>query len=125
MDELSRTENPSSIHDQDAELSGTENTTTIIPSVNKKINTKKEIEIKKEDILAFWNTQKIIEHKKMTPSIGKQIEKILKSFSEDDIKKAIKNYSAVFHSPRTWWSHKWTLAEFLSREKGFEVFLEK
>ena len=76
-------------------------------------------------VFSFWNDQKIIEHQKMTPSIEKQIGKILKSFSEDDIKKAITNYSAVFHSPRTWWSYKWTLAEFLKRENGFEVFLEK
>ena len=111
------TENPSSIHDQDAEFSGTELSSPIKPSSNKTINTKKEIEIKKEDILSFWNDQKIIEHKKLTPSLEKQIEKTLKSFSVDDIKKGIKNYSDVFHSPRTWWSYKWTLAEFLSREK--------
>lgn len=68
------------------------------------------------DLLEFWNSQKIIEHD-MSPSIKKQIEKTLKSFSSEDIKKGVKNYSAVFHSPRTWWTHKWTFAEFLSREK--------
>lgn len=76
------------------------------------------------DLLDFWNSQKVIEHD-MSPSIKKQIEKTLKSFSPEDIKKGIKNYSEVFHSTRTWWSYKWTLAEFLSREKGFEVFLHK
>lgn len=68
-------------------------------------------------VFDFWNDQKIIEHKDLTPSIKKQIEKTLKTYSEEDIKKGIKNYSDILHSPRTFFKYKWTLAEFLSRDK--------
>jgi hypothetical protein len=67
-------------------------------------------------ILEFWNSQKVIEHE-MSPSIKYQIEKSLKLYTADQIQKGIKNYSIIFHSPRTYWEHKWTLAEFLSRDK--------
>lgn len=122
-EELSGTDIPSSIDDRDAELSGTDITTTIIPSINKEINTKKE-ETKKEDILAFWNSKKIIEHKN-TPGIEKDIAKARKSFSDEEIKTGIENYSIIISSARTFFHYKWTLSEFLSRDKWLAVFLYK
>lgn len=46
-------------------------------------------------------------------------------FSIEEIEKGIDVYASVFISKDTWWTHKWTLAEFLSREKGLCVFYEK
>lgn len=67
-------------------------------------------------ILEFWNSKKIIEHE-ISQSIKYQIEKTLRVYTPEQIQEAIKNYAIIFHSPRTYWEHKWTLAEFLSRDK--------
>lgn len=79
------------------------------------------------ELFDFWNSKKIIEHRKLTPEIGNEITKSLKNYSLEEIKFAIETYATVLEkgvedSKRLyWWSHSWTLFEFLKRGmKQFE-----
>lgn len=76
-----------------------------------------------EDIFSFWNEQNIIKHK--FESVQEDITKALKKFTLEEIKTGIKNYADVYHSKKTWWSHKWTLSELLKRDNGLKVFIYK
>ena len=80
--------------------------------------------VKQISILEIWNSKKIIEHKN-----SKWIQDIIsitrKKFTDDEILKAIDNYSIILHSEKTYWDHKWTLQEFLTRKNGLPVFLYK
>lgn len=55
----------------------------------------------------------------------KAIKKSLATYTPEEIETGIKNYADILHSPDTFFTYKWTLAEFLSRENGLAVFFEK
>ncbi len=78
------------------------------------------------NIYSLWNEQKIIEHKELTPAIKASIEKILKDYSVEDVEQSIKNYATILKSPDYYFKYKWTLQEFLTRNKGnnIERFLD-
>jgi hypothetical protein len=78
------------------------------------------------NIYTLWNEQNIIEHKELTPAIKASIEKTLKDYSVEDIEQAIKNYAVILKSPDYYFNYKWTLQEFLTRNKGnnIERFLD-
>lgn len=72
-------------------------------------------------IFEHWNSKKIIVHKKITDKIKRKIRGALNTYSPDEIKKAIDNYSTVLTSDEYYWTYKWTLEDFLQR--GVEKFL--
>jgi len=72
-------------------------------------------------IFEHWNSKKIIVHKKLTDKIKRKISGALNTYSPDEIKKAIDNYSTVLTSDEYYWTYKWTLEDFLQR--GLEKFL--
>lgn len=96
-------------------------------TLSKKGNTKKipKETITKESIYSifdFWNTQGIIKHKtidKYKPSINAS----LKEYTEVEITKAILNYNTILNDPLYYWTHKWTLKEFLQR--GIDKFRDE
>ena len=72
-------------------------------------------------ILNFWNLQETIQHKKVTDKIERSINgRLNEGYKEKDIKQAIKNYSKILRGTEYYFSHKWTLWDFLQR--GFEKF---
>lgn len=86
---------------------------------------KKEIKNINNEIFDFWNSKKIIEHKKMTSTIELAIKRALKDYSQEEIEKAITVYIDVLKSKKTQFSYKWTLDEFLTRKNALPVFLYK
>ena len=74
------------------------------------------------NIYAFWNGRKIIQHQKLTDGMQKSIEKRLKEFEEEEIIQAINNYDLILKGDEYFWNYKWTLKEFLDR--GIEKFLD-
>ena len=83
---------------------------------------------KKNIYLEIYNTRNnknITQHKKLNEEIKKSIEKILQDLSESEVIQAIENYATIYHSEKTYFKHKWTLSEFLSRKNGARVFLYK
>lgn len=84
-------------------------------------------EIKENNITVifdFWNSQGIIKHKELKEPISRAIGKTLKNFSIEDIKTAIFRYAEANKSGFKPCEYKWTLKEFLSREKGISEFFD-
>ena len=117
--ELSIPENPV-LDNPGPENPGPEN-----PETNKEGSTKKEIQTRiYSNILSVWNEQEIIRHRNYT-AFKKQIDKRLKTFSEEEIIQSIRNYGSILNDAACFFSYKWTLWEFIQRENGMPVFLYK
>lgn len=91
------------------------------------MNTYKNVKKDKNDkniyivIFDYWNSKKIIVHKKLTDKIKRKISGALDTHSPDELKKAIDNYHTVLTGDEYYWTYKWTLEDFLQR--GLEKFL--
>ena len=89
----------------------------------------KEIIIPEKNEIEFifekWNEQEIILHRRMTTDIRSAIKRKLKEYDVDEIVTAIETLGTIYRGDDYFWSHKWTLAEFLDRTKGFLVFVHK
>ncbi len=86
----------------------------------------KDIDIDKEyniyiAVFDFWNSKNIIQHKKLSDKAKRKIKTLSASYSLEDFQKAISNYEKILHDSKYFWSHTWTLDDFLQR--GFEKFL--
>lgn len=64
-------------------------------------------------IFEFWNEQNIIKHRKMNQQMKSHINARLKEYSVDELKKAILNYSTVLKNDKYYWTHKWSLQDFM------------
>ena len=73
-------------------------------------------------IFDFWNEQKIVVHRKLTDKTRTKIRAALKDYSLEELKSAIHNYAFILHGDEYWWTHVWTLRDFLMR--GVEKFLD-
>lgn len=75
------------------------------------------------EIIEHWNANaKAFRCKKLTSDIEKAVAKRCKEYTIDEIKQGIENYHAIVNDPDCFFSYKWNLAEFLSRQNGFPVF---
>lgn len=83
---------------------------------------KKEIDINIENIFNHWNDCKIVVHRKITKDIEKAYKKVIKDYTVDEIKIAIKNYSKILKDDKYFFKYKWSLDEFLTR--GLTKFLD-
>ena len=70
-----------------------------------------------------WNGKKIIEHKYLNEfTLGRINAKLDHGFTLEEIKKTINNYAYILKSKDYFWTHEWTLGEFLQR--GFDKFYD-
>lgn len=79
------------------------------------------------DVLDFWNSKNIIQHQ-LKGNVGEKIKKAIngrlnEGYKQEDITKAVENYSEVLNSDKHFFSYKWSFYEFLTR--GFENFKEE
>lgn len=65
------------------------------------------------EIFEFWNSKGIIKHRKMNQQMKSHINARLKEYSVDELKKAILNYSTVLNNDEYYWTHKWSLQDFM------------
>jgi len=77
-------------------------------------------------IFEEWNKLDIVIHRKITRDMRSAIDSAMKDYSVEDILRSITNYAEILHGNQYYWSHKWTMAEFISRRKGnnIERFLD-
>lgn len=70
-----------------------------------------------DQFLEKWNGQEIIIHKKITTKTKSAINAVLKNkdYSQKEIFTAIENYGIVVKSKAFYWTHKFTLEDFLKR----------
>lgn len=91
-------------------------------------NDKECIKNDKEEILSFlfdhYISKNIVQHKKLTDSMKRQMRGRLKDYSEQDLEKAIDNYATVLQSDDYWFTHKYTLAD-LMRDKDIRKFVDE
>jgi len=95
---------------------------------------KKEIkkEIKDIYIVVFehWNSKdNLITHKAFKGAIADRITRavngrLAEEHTKEDILSAIDNYDFVIGSGKHYYSHRWPLDVFLSRSKGFPMFVD-
>lgn len=121
-----------SIEDEQFQDADNIQVTTRQHSENNHITTnKEEVRMDKKDkndgyenreIFTCWNIEKIVEHKKLTQRMNAAVSEALVDYTKDEILGAIKNYSKVLRGDKYYFSHKWTLEEFLKR--GLERFLK-
>ena len=99
-------------------------------TMKEQLNLYSDSENKKEDsnevdnIFDYWNSKGIIKHKKITQEIKKEVTKVLKEYSAEEVKQAIDVYSEILNS-EFYFSHKWSLSEFLKRKNGISTFMEE
>lgn len=75
-------------------------------------------------IFDYWNSKGIIKHKELKEDTKKAIKKATKSYSIDEIKQAIDIYSEILNSGY-YFTYKWSLKDFLSRNNGISTFMEE
>ena len=64
-------------------------------------------------IFEHWNSKGIIKHKKANQKMIGHINARLEDNSEDELKIAIDNYKTILDSEEYYWTHKWTLEDFM------------
>ena len=75
-----------------------------------------------ELIFDHWNQQNIMNHKKLPDDMRLAIGRSLKTYTMDEIKAAINNYTEILNGQEYFFKYKWTLRDFLKR--GIEKFLD-
>jgi len=73
-------------------------------------------------IFEFWNSKKIVVHRKIDDKTKTVIRTCLKTFEEQEIIKAIENYYTVLKSDKHFFTYKWPLIDFLNR--GLKNFID-
>jgi phage replication O-like protein O len=75
-----------------------------------------------KSLFAYWNSLGIIQHREID-RFERSLTAALKTYSPEEIGEAMKNYKEILESPDHWFSHHWTLSDFLSRKNGIDQFL--
>ena len=76
-----------------------------------------------QTIFEAWNAANIRVHKTLNEITKTAMKKALKNYTLDEILQAIKRYGVIVNHPETYrFSYRWSLSEFLSREKGIVQF---
>lgn len=75
--------------------------------------------------LTRWNTEGMIQHRKVTTGMKKAIDKVIKAgdYTQEEIFTAFKNYATILKAPQYFWDYQWTMAEFLKR--GLDRFVDE
>ncbi|PWL52080.1 MAG: hypothetical protein DBY38_12225 [Clostridium cadaveris] len=92
-------------------------------------NISKNISNKYNSIFNCWIESNIKNHRALTDSMKKAIDKTLKEYSIDEIQQAIRNYGTMYNDENyQWCDYQWSLNEFILRKdkdgiRQVEMFL--
>lgn len=85
-------------------------------------------------IYDHWNSKKIIVHRKLNQKTRSHINARLQEYSLDELLTAIDNYDEVLKNDKYYWTHRWTLEDFmkpnnvvrfLDESEPFKTFIDK
>ena len=79
---------------------------------NKELNNK-ELNNDVYTLFECWNKKEIIKHRKLSHQMQSHINARLKEYSRDELVDAINNYETILSSDDYYWTHKWTLQDFM------------
>lgn len=84
----------------------------------------KQDDINFDEILNHWNSLDIIHHKKITLKTQKKIRDLIKNdgFTIQDILIFMDRYNVTLKDEHYFFKYKWSLEEFITREKGVKEF---
>lgn len=74
-------------------------------------------------VFDHWNSKNIIKHRRLTPAIRSAIHIRLKDYSQAEMAVAIDTYAEILQGAEYYWSHLWTLFDFL-KPRNIEHFME-
>lgn len=80
-------------------------------SINNTIN---NTDIYIRSIFDYWNSKEIIKHRELTQKRKSAINARLKSYSIEELKQAIDNYAEILKNDKYYWTHDWTLEQFMN-----------
>lgn len=109
-------------HRENKKLSSCNDTVTLHCNENALISNISNLE---SNIFDYWNNRKIMVHRELTDEMKKAINKVIKKYNEDEIKKYIDRYAEVFHDETYWWHYKWSITEFLTRKDAISSFADE
>lgn len=92
---------------------------------NNNIKKQEKISVFK-DLIDYWNSKKIIVHnptKELVETISKLATK--KRMPLEALKIGIDRFAEVYLGNQYYWSHKWSLSEFLGRKNAHAFFIEE
>lgn len=75
----------------------------------------------KQEILRYWNSKKIIVHRKLNHDLDTEISRTLKYYSVEEVKEYIDFYATILEpgvverDKKYFWTYRWNLYEFLKR----------
>ncbi len=81
-----------------------------------------EVLTPQEAVFSHWNSKGIIQHRKLTDKLKRAINGAIRDYTQDEICTAVDNYAVILADDKYYWTHKWTLKEFL--ERGIDKFLD-
>ena len=81
--------------------------------IDKELDIDKEKDINIYSIFEFWNEQGIIKHRSLTTKAKSHINARLVDYTKDELIKAITNYQTVLTDDKYYWTHKWSLQDFM------------
>lgn len=76
---------------------------------------------KKQELLGYWNSKKIVVHSRLTPDIQTELSRICKYYSVEEIRGFIDFYTEILEpgtnekDKKYFWTYKWNFYEFLKR----------
>ncbi|MBA7611700.1 hypothetical protein ES703_18928 [subsurface metagenome] len=73
-------------------------------------------------IFDFWDSLKIITHKKLMDQMRRALKSALQNYTQEEICQSMKNYVEILNSDDYFFSYRWTLEDFLRR--GLEKFID-
>jgi predicted phage replisome organizer len=77
-----------------------------------------------KDIFEHWNKAGIIKHRELTQKMRSAINARLNSYTADELKEAINNYSSILKSDKHFFSYKWSMADFFNPENFIRFLTE-
>lgn len=88
------------------------------------VDSGKEKEDKILDIYNYWNSLGKPAHTKLTDTFVKAIKKALKTYSSEEIKKAMQNYKTVINDNSYYFDYTWGIDTFLKQSNGLPHFVD-
>ena len=70
-------------------------------------------------IFLNWNVSDIIVHRQLAPEMYRAIKSALESYTVEEVIQAIRNYGKILREKKYFWSHSFTLSDFLGRKKDY------
>ena len=96
-----------------------------IKSYNKELNTNNKSVVLQKEIFDYWNSKEIVVHKALTQTFIKAIDKALKKYSVEEIKKYIDRYNTVLKDTTYFFDTKWTIDKFLTQSNAIGDFTDE